>query len=290
MTSESLKHYSLSQGDVAVVDRGLCHAAGILEKTAEGADVIARYNPTIMPLYKDDGTPLELIAELKKKPNTTRMSFYSTAKIHSKQKKNKVSEQLEGHLMVLRLSSLEAKAARTRCRKQASKKGRKKPTPETLFLAGFLMIFTTLSPQVLSNKTLLELYKCRWQIEIAIKRLKSLLNIEKLRSKTGLIADIWLNGKLLYALMLEKRMRRQFGDDWGYLNYERQGSWWRPLKLLKRKIEPIITGVQFWCSSKWSACLKVLLERPRKRLLQILPKSVRKLLPFYPGIPVLTSL
>lgn len=43
-TGESLKNYSLSPGDVAVVDRGLCHAAGILKKQQEGADVIAQYN------------------------------------------------------------------------------------------------------------------------------------------------------------------------------------------------------------------------------------------------------
>ena len=54
--------------------------------------------------------------------------------------------QLEGHLIVLRLS--EAKAARTHCRKRASKKGQNKPTPDTLFLAGFLMVFTTLSSQI----------------------------------------------------------------------------------------------------------------------------------------------
>jgi len=282
-TGESLKHYSLSQGDVAVVDRGLCHASGILEKKEEGADVIARYNPAIMPLYNHDETPLELITELKNNPETTRMNFSVFAFVHSK-KKSEPADQLKGHLIVLRLSEKIATAARTRCRKQASKKGRKKPSQDTLFLAGFLMIFTTLSPEILSDNTLLELYKCRWQIEIAIKRLKSLLDIDELRSKEGPIADIWLNGKLLYALMLEKSLRKQFGDDWGYLNYERKGTWWRPLKLIKRQIEPIITGVQFWCSSRWAMALEVLLERPRKRFLQILPKRVRKLLPFYPSI------
>ncbi len=133
---------------------------------------------------------------------------------------------------------------------------------------------------------MLELYKCRWQIEIAIKRLKSLLDIDKLRSKEGIIADIWLNGKLLYALILEHRMRRELGDDWGYLNEGRQGSKWRPLKLLKRKIDPIITGVQFWKSDNWAGGLSVLFERPRRRKLQTLPKSVKKLLPFYPSILV----
>jgi len=116
-TGESLKNYPLSQGDVAVVDRGLCHASGISEKKEEGADVVARYNPTVMPLYHDDGTPLELIAELEKKPKTTRMNFSVSAKVHSKnQKKNELPTLLEGHLRVKRLSSVEAKAARTRCR------------------------------------------------------------------------------------------------------------------------------------------------------------------------------
>jgi len=287
-TGESLKNYPLRKGDVAVVDRGLCHAAGILEKQGEGADVVARYNPTVMPLYNDDGTPLELIAELKKNSKATRMSFSVSAKVRSKEK-NEPPAKLEGHLIVLRLSEKKAKAARSHCRKQASKKGRNKPTPDTLFLAGFLMVFTTLSAQILSDQTLLELYKCRWQIEMAIKRLKSLLDIDKLRSKEGMIADIWLNGKLLYALMLENRMRKKFGDDWGYLNGERHGTWWRPIKLLKREIEPIITGVQFWRSENWEACLSVLVERPRCRKLQTLPKRVRKLLPFCQSIAVPAS-
>jgi len=99
--------------------------------------VVARYNPTIMPLYKEDGTPLELVAELKKNSKATRMSFKGTAKVHPKKKnKNEPPAQLEGHLIVLQLSEKQAKAARNRCRKKASKKGRNKPTPETLFLAG----------------------------------------------------------------------------------------------------------------------------------------------------------
>ncbi len=148
-TGESLKIYSLSRGDVAVVDRGLCHAGGILEKQQELASVIARYNPTIMPLYKDDGTPLDIISELKNNPKATRMNFSVSAKVHDSKnpkEKNQKDEpsKLEGHLIVLRLSEREAKAAQMRCRKQASKKGRNKPSKETLFLTGLLMVFTCL--------------------------------------------------------------------------------------------------------------------------------------------------
>ncbi|OAD22527.1 hypothetical protein THIOM_001665, partial [Candidatus Thiomargarita nelsonii] len=63
---------------------------------------------------------------------------------------------------------------------------------------------------------------------MAIKRLKSLLDIDELRAKEDCgLAEVWLNGKLLYALILEKRLRIRIGDDWGYLDRERIGSLWR---------------------------------------------------------------
>jgi len=197
------------------------------------------------------------------------------------------TEKVEGHLVALRLPEEQAETARRRCRKEAYRKGRSKPRKDTLFLAGFLLVFTTLAPHILSAQTLLELYKCRWQIEIAIKRLKSLLDADELRAKEGCgLAELWLNGKLLYALMLEKRMRRRLGDDWGYLDRERIGTKWRVWKLLKQEIAPMITGVQFWRSENWAACIEVLFERPRRRKLQTLPKRVRKLLQFSPALPV----
>src|SRR5437879_7049236 len=42
------------------------------------------------------------------------------------------------------------------------------------------------------------------------------LDVDALRAKaTSPLAEVWLHGKLLYALMLERRMRRQLGDSWG---------------------------------------------------------------------------
>jgi hypothetical protein len=291
-TGESLKNYPFRCGDVAVVDRGLCHASEILKKQSGGADVVARYNPAIMPLYKNDGTLLNIATHLKN--NSDQITLAVSAKTNSKNnKKNNSSNhltQLNGHLIVLRLSEKEAKAARKRCYRQASKKNRSMPSKDTLFLAGFLMVFTTLSPDVFSAQTVLELYRCRWQVEIAIKRLKSLLNIDQLRSKEGTTADLWLNGKERNALMLDRRMQKQLGDDWGHLNIkQRKSSKWRPLKLLKQQIEPIITGAQFWISSNWEDCLSVLFERPRRRKLQTLPKRAIKLFQLYSNTEVPVS-
>ena len=239
-TGESLKHFPLNKGDVAIVDRGLCHANAIKEKKAEGADVIARYNSGTMPLYHNDETPLNLVEKLKQDDDATLQSFPVLAGAANE------TEKVSGHIIALQLPEKQAEAARNRCRKDTYKKNCSKPRQDTLFLAGFLIVFTTLSPDILSAQMLLEIYKCRWQIEIAIKRLKSLLDIDKLRSKEGdSLSELWINGKLLYALMLENRMRRLLGDDWGYLNHERIGTKWRIWKLLKQEIAPMITGVQF---------------------------------------------
>ncbi len=75
-------------------------------------------------------------------------------------------------------------------------------------------MFTTLSPEVLSAQTIMKIYRCRWQIELAIKRWKSVLDVDALRARKGSpLANVWLHGKLLYALMLERRMRRKLGGD-----------------------------------------------------------------------------
>ena len=76
---------------------------------------------------------------------------------------------------------------------------------------------------------------------------------------------MWLHGKLLYALLLERRMRRQLGDTWSRLDHERLATWWRVWGMRKDEIAPMITGALFWKEEAWEACLKVLAERPRRR-------------------------
>jgi hypothetical protein len=168
-----------------------------------------------------------------------------------------------------RLNAEQANRARHKCR-QGHKKGT--PSAASLLLAGWVLVFTTLAPAVLTAQTIMALYRCRWQVEIAIKRWKSVLDVDALRAKaTSPLAEVWLHGKLLYALMLERRMRRQLGDSWGRLDRQRVGTWWRVWGMLKDEIGPMITGALFWKEDAWAACLKVLVERPRRRTLQRLP-------------------
>jgi hypothetical protein len=264
-TGETLKHFTLAPGDVAVADRGYAHCQGMSAAIQQGADLIVRLHPFSVVLCDAGGVPLELCAALRRQHmetlRTLAVALYATGGQH----------EVRGWVHAYRLNAEQANRARQKCR-QGHKKGT--PTAESLLLAGWVLVFTTLAPAVLSAQTIMALYRCRWQVEIAIKRWKSVLDVDALRAKAhSPLAAVWLHGKLLYALMLERRMRRQLGDRWGRLDQERVGTWWRVWGLLKDEIAPMITGALFWKEGAWAACLKVLMERPRRRTLQQLPPA-----------------
>ena len=264
-TGETLKHFTLAPGDVAVADRGYAHCQGMSAALQQGADLIVRLNPFSVVLYDAVGVPLELCTALKRQHmetlRTLAVALCATGGQHT----------VRGWVHAYRLNAEQANRARQKCR-QGHKKGT--PTAESLLLAGWVLVFTTLEPAVLSAQTIMALYRCRWQVEIAIKRWKSVLEVDALRAKAhSPLATVWLHGKLLYALMLERRMRRQLGDRWGRLDQERVGTWWRVWGMLKDEIAPMITGALFWKEDAWAACLKVLMERPRRRTLQQLPPA-----------------
>jgi len=76
---------------------------------------------------------------------------------------------------------------------------------------------TNLEPERWSAAQVLELYRCRWQIERAFKRLKSLLQLGQLPKKDPASARAWLQLKLLLALLIERLCHQaRFFSPWGY--------------------------------------------------------------------------
>jgi hypothetical protein len=262
-TGETLTHFTFAPGDIAVADRGYAQCQGMSAALQQGADLIVRFHPFSVVLGDATGAPLELCAALKRQRLETLRTLAVTLRSTGGQ------HEVRGWVHAYRLNVEHANRARHKCR-QGHKKGT--PSAASLFLAGWVLVFTTLAPTVLSAQTIMALYRCRWQVEIAIKRWKSVLDVDALRAKAhSPLAEVWLHGKLLYALMLERRLRRQLGDRWGWLDRERVSTWWRVWGMLKDEMAPMITGALFWKEDAWAACLKVLVERPRRRTLQRLP-------------------
>src|SRR6266571_8217761 len=166
-TGETLKHCTLWPGDVAVTDRGYAQCQGMSAAVTQGADLIVRLNPFSVVLGDAAGVPLELCAALKRQKTETLRTLVVTLRSAGGQ------HEVRGWVHAYRLHVEQANRARHKCR-QGHKKGT--PNAESLFLAGWVLVFTTLSPAVLTAQTIMALYRCRWQVEIAIKRWKSVLD------------------------------------------------------------------------------------------------------------------
>jgi hypothetical protein len=94
-------------------------------------------------------------------------------------------QHFSGRLIAYALSAEAAERARARARKKASKQQRELKE-ETLFLAGWLLVFTSLPTDPWSDQHVLALYRARWQVELVIKRMKQVLGLAQLRGKTAL--------------------------------------------------------------------------------------------------------
>jgi len=256
-TGETLKNFTLGYGDVAITDRGYCPPASMGDAFNKGAQLMVRLNPFSVVLCEPAGQPLELGAALQRQHADTLRTLEVV--IHSASG----AAEVRGWVPASRLHAEQAHRARQHCRQRHNKGA---PKAQALFLAGWVLGFTTLAPAVLSAQTIMALYRCRWQVERAIKRWKSILDLDALRAKAqSPLAEVWLHGKLLYALLLERRMRRQLGDTWSRLDRERLATWWRVWGMRKDEIAPMITGALFWKEEAWEVCLQVLAERPRRR-------------------------
>lgn len=266
-TGESLRHFPLGPGDVAVADRGYGHPATLVQTVQRGADVVLRLNAHNVPVTAPEGTPLDWGGALGRQAPTTVCTLPVQLAVAG-------AEPVPLWVHAYRLPAAQANRARRRCRQQSRKKGHQ-PTQQSLLLAGWVLVVTTLPPTQLPGPTALALYRVRWQIEIAIKRWKSVLDMDLLRARyESPLAEVWVHGKLLYVLLLDKRLRRTLGEQWSWLDRVRTATWWRPWKLLRDEVTPRITGLLSCPHAQWRIGLQVLAERPRRRQLQRLPQEV----------------
>jgi hypothetical protein len=107
-------------------------------------------------------------------------------------------------LIVMRHRRVDAEKAKQTVRRKASKDG-KKVNDESVLAAEYLMLLTTMSAEDLPEEEALELYRFRWQVELILKRLKSLLDLDGLRvRKSEALAKVYLFGKLLGAVWVDE--------------------------------------------------------------------------------------
>jgi len=207
--AESFEHFQVAAHDLLIGDRMYAKAKGIAHVKGSGGDVIVRLGCTSLTLYDEAGAKIERLPWLRElragEPGERFAQF-----------RDQDGEWITGRICAIPLSEAQAEKARKRRRKTARRTGHKLRAT-TLEDAGYLCLFTTAAKQSLSAELVLELYRARWQVELAFKRLKSLLDADQLRDITIESALVWLQGKMLYALLLHAYLDEAGAfSPWGY--------------------------------------------------------------------------
>lgn len=262
---ENLGKAKAQAGDILLADRGYFRTKQLLELCHQNVDPLVRMSPQLVVLKDHQLEPFDLVKELESQPHRKIRSF----EVFVGEKDSK--QGVEGWVHARRIPRAMADKQRRKLRRRRQKSGIT-PKRESLYLCGWLLVFTTLPPKLCSAKESFDLYACRWQVELSIKQLKSILDLSEARcQKESILGEMWLLGKLLYSALLIKKSK--IPEEWCVPNEYRVGTFWRPLKLARLAAEPMISGSLFWKSEAWIQALEMLQERRRKRDLQKVPPA-----------------
>jgi hypothetical protein len=204
---ETLKRLPVAQGDIVLCDRGYSHREGVAQVLAAGADVVVRLNTGAFPLTDGQGQTLDLV-KLVAKLKVGQLGEWPVWFEHAGQRHPL-------RLCVLRKSKVATQQAQRKAEEKARDKGQQ-VRPETLKLAAFVLVLTSL-PASWGTALVLELYRARWQVELAFKRLKQLLAAGHVPKTTDASSRAWLQAKILTALLIEHMIHAgRFFSPWGY--------------------------------------------------------------------------
>lgn len=208
---ETFRRFPVGPGDLIMGDRGYAQPAGIRYVKARGADTIVRFNSSSVPLETRQGGRFPLLVRLRKL-GIGRVADWEAAlpAVRGEQ------SALPVRVCAVKRSEEATRLARKKIERVASKKGTE-TRPETLEMAAYIVTLTTAPADKLSARRVLELYRARWQVELAFKRMKSIIGLGHLPKVDPESARAWLHGKLFVSLLTEAIVHESHSlSPWGY--------------------------------------------------------------------------
>lgn len=208
---ETFKRFPVKRGDLIMGDRGYAQPPGIRYVKKQGADTIVRLNLRAVPLQTAAGRSFHFLSRLRRL-KIAEVGEWSAVLPGAK----KTSGALPVRVCALKKSEEAAEKTRKKVRRIASKKGQKLRA-DTLEAAGYVIVLTTTPSTILSATRVLEIYRARWQVELAFKRMKSIIGLGHLPKIDEDSARAWLHGKLFVSLLTEAIINEaESFSPWGY--------------------------------------------------------------------------
>jgi len=265
--AERFTHFAYEPSDIVLGDRIYGKAKHLIKVKEHGADFVVRLSFQQLRLYTSTGQVIDWQELLLKAQAAGR--FLLEAYIRDEE-----GRHTKVYIIGRRLSAVEIEKARRQVKRSAYDKGHT-TRAATLLACEWLTLMTTIGPAEISEELILELYRIRWQIELYIKRLKSILKLGQIRAGRGSqLARVHLLAKMIYALLVETISVERFGDRWIRMTQERRATWFRIWKMLRDELLETIIGTVRWSEWEWRLTLKVIAERRRQRKLQRLSKTL----------------
>jgi hypothetical protein len=194
---ENLQRLTYRPGEIVLADRIYARARNLRLVKQDGADFIVRMGWNSVSLKHADGRPFDLFATLRAQKGTQ-----SEVKVLIDEGRHG-TEPLELCLVIWRKSRKQWRAEQSRLLKNAKKRG-KKIDPRTLEAAKYVMLLTSLPADTFPASDVLVIYRFRWQIELAFKRMKSIAGLDELAAKKPELAQAWIYARLIAFLIAER--------------------------------------------------------------------------------------
>ena len=198
--AEALERGAPLAGEIRIGDRNYARVAALkrfLMQSDGKSDFIVRIGWNALQLSTLRGRSFDLIGYLQGLPTDMKpheIKLRATA--------GQGDTALRLRLIVQRKTPEATEATRLALRRAAIRKG-KQLDPRSLIAAEFMILGTSLLTAEYPANGILAAYRLRWQIELAFKRLKSLLHIDRLPTRTERGSRSWLYAHLILALLCD---------------------------------------------------------------------------------------
>lgn len=198
--AEAIERGAPIPGEIRIGDRGFARAPSLQrfrQQSANQADFIVRAGWNGFSLMQPDRTDFDLIGHLGTLP-----ADRAPHEVMLLARVGVLDPPLPLRMIIQRKTPEATEAARTKLRREASRK-QKVLDPRSLIAAEYMILATSLPVEGYRAEEVLAVYRLRWQIELAFKRLKSLLGMHGIPTRTERASRSWLTTHLIMALLCD---------------------------------------------------------------------------------------